>query len=90
MSGAFLTDGSGDFFLKKICLIYTGGTIGMVKSEQGYVPDSARFAAELAAIPDLSSPDAPAYDVVAFEPLMDSSDIAVTAWHEIGSATPAR
>ena len=35
--------------MKKICLIYTGGTIGMVKSEQGYVPDSARFAAELAA-----------------------------------------
>lgn len=76
--------------MKKICLIYTGGTVGMVKSEQGYVPDSARFAAELAAIPDLNSPDAPAYDVVAFDPLLDSSDIAVHEWNKIGSAIAER
>ena len=25
---------------KRICILYTGGTIGMVPSEKGYVPSS--------------------------------------------------
>ena len=33
--------------MKKICVIYTGGTVGMIKSEEGYVPDNARFLEEL-------------------------------------------
>ena len=28
----------GDSVKKKICLIYTGGTIGMVHSDKGYIP----------------------------------------------------
>ena len=69
---------------KKICLIYTGGTIGMVKSERGYVPDNARFREELSSIPDLKTADAPDYEVVVFEPLLDSSDMAVNEWNKIG------
>ena len=71
---------------KKICLIYTGGTIGMVKSDRGYVPDHEHFRKELAAIPDLQAPDAPEYDVVMFNPLLDSSDMAVREWNKIGRA----
>ena len=28
---------------KRICILYTGGTIGMVPSEKGYVPSSGAF-----------------------------------------------
>ena len=38
---------------KRICILYTGGTIGMVPSEKGYVPSSGAFLDLLRAIPDL-------------------------------------
>ena len=60
---------------KRICILYTGGTIGMVPSEKGYVPSSGAFLDLLRAIPDLYWADMPAWDVVEFEPLLDSSDI---------------
>ena len=60
---------------KRICILYTGGTIGMVPSEKGYVPSSGVFLDLLRAIPDLYWADMPAWDVVEFEPLLDSSDI---------------
>ena len=75
---------------KHICLIYTGGTVGMVNSERGYVPDNARFLAELKEIPDLKVPEAPDYEVIVFDPLLDSSDIAVHEWNKIGRAIAQR
>ena len=71
---------------KRICILYTGGTIGMVPSEKGYVPSSGVFLDLLRAIPDLYWADMPAWDVVEFEPLLDSSDITVREWNQIGSA----
>ena len=38
---------------RRICIIYTGGTIGMIPSEKGYVPSSGAFRRLLRAIPDL-------------------------------------
>ena len=28
---------------RRICIIYTGGTIGMIPSERGYIPSSGAF-----------------------------------------------
>ena len=53
---------------KRICILYTGGTIGMVPSEKGYVPSSGAFLDLLRAIPDLYWADMPEWDVVEFEP----------------------
>ena len=64
---------------KRICILYTGGTIGMVPSEKGYVPSSGAFLDLLRAIPDLYWADMPAWDVVEFDPLLDSSAITVPA-----------
>ena len=55
---------------KRICILYTGGTIGMVPSEKGYVPSSGAFLELLRAIPDLYWQDMPDWDVVEFEPLL--------------------
>jgi L-asparaginase len=42
---------------KKVCILYTGGTIGMIPTENGFAPAPGTFAKELAAIRDLSMQD---------------------------------
>ncbi len=76
--------------MKKICIIYTGGTIGMVHSPDGYVPGPDTFRQNLEAIPDLNHPDAPLWDLVQFAPLLDSSDMTVREWNKIGQAVAER
>ena len=71
---------------KRICIIYTGGTIGMVPTSQGYAPRRGYLGPVLAQIPDLSSPDAPDWDLVEMDPLLDSSNVAVREWQAIGRA----
>lgn len=73
-----------------ICVIYTGGTIGMVPSENGYIPDRSAFFQSLEEIPDLRRPDFPSWEVTVFEPLLDSSNIAAAEWNQIGRAIARR
>lgn len=75
---------------KKICIIYTGGTIGMVHSPDGYVPSPESFLQNLESIPDLKHPNAPLWDLVQFSPLLDSTDMAVQEWNKIGQAIVQR
>lgn len=64
-------------------IIYTGGTIGMMKSGNGYTPG---FIAEaLDRIPDLSRPDFPEWDFYEMTPLLDSSNMTVREWNNIAS-----
>lgn len=70
--------------MKRICIIYTGGTIGMEKGENGYEPGKKPFAEIMAGISDFSSPELPEYDVIEFSPLLDSSDVTVSEWNLIG------
>ena len=69
---------------RRICIIYTGGTIGMIPSERGYIPSSGAFRRLLRAIPDLYWDAMPEWDVVEFDPLLDSSDVAVREWNQMG------
>lgn len=71
---------------RRICIIYTGGTIGMIPSERGYIPSSGAFRRLLRAIPDLYWDAMPEWDVVEFDPLLDSSDVAVREWNQMGRA----
>lgn len=66
--------------IKKVCLIHTGGTIGMVRTSRGYAPQAGYMERELAA---LCRPGMPAYDLIEYEPLIDSSDISVQEWVKI-------
>ena len=75
---------------KKICLIYTGGTIGMVKSEKGYVPSEDAFLQLLNRLPEFTNPDFPEYETIVFSPLLDSSDIAVDEWNKMGRTIASR
>ena len=60
--------------MKKVCIIYTGGTIGMVQTERGFAPEQGALNKELLALKDLSAPDMPKWDLVEFDPLLDSSN----------------
>ena len=75
---------------KKVCIIHTGGTIGMVPSEYGYAPKSGIFLQSLQKINDLHRPEFPEWELIEFSPLLDSSDIAVHEWNKIGRVIAER
>ena len=69
--------------MKKVLIIYTGGTIGMVRTKNGYAPREGYFRSALDAIPDLRSPDMPAWELLEMSPLLDSSNMTVREWNHI-------
>jgi len=75
---------------KKICLIHTGGTIGMVKGEGGYHPQVDYLKGALTEIDDLNKEGMPDYDFVELNPLLDSADMAVDDWNRIGQEIAKR
>lgn len=68
---------------KKVLIIYTGGTIGMKKTDKGYAPVSGFFANALSAIDDLRTESVPEWSLYEMSPLLDSSDMTVKEWNEI-------
>ncbi len=68
---------------KRVCLIHTGGTIGMKPTPYGYAPAPGYMAGALAALPELADPAMPEYDLVEYEPLLDSSYVAAPEWNRI-------
>ena len=48
--------------MKRVLIIYTGGTIGMTRTENGYAPRAGYFRAALDAIPDLRAPEMPEWN----------------------------
>ena len=70
---------------KRILIIYTGGTIGMMKTDRGYAPQKEAFHQLLDAIPELKSEVMPDWEIVDMDPLLDSSNMTVMEWNAIGS-----
>ena len=68
---------------KKILVIYTGGTIGMKRTERGYAPVKGYIRDALLAIDDMRSPEAPDWELIEMETLLDSSDVTVKEWNAI-------
>lgn len=75
---------------KKICILYTGGTIGMVATEHGYAPKENYLSHLLDEIVELKDEAMPLWDVVEFNPLLDSSNMAVEQWLIIGEEIEKR
>lgn len=68
---------------KRVLIIYTGGTIGMKRTDKGYAPVSGFLDQAIAAIEDMKSDGAPEWDLQEMSPLLDSSDITVKEWNKI-------
>ncbi len=70
---------------KKVLIIYTGGTIGMKKTEKGYAPVAGFLGDAISAISDMNSDGAPLWDLHEMSPLLDSSDITLKEWNKIAT-----
>ncbi len=70
-----------DLSSEKVLILYTGGTIGMKQTENGYAPVPGYLPERLHSISDLSRPDMPLWELCEFSPLMDSSDISAADWN---------
>ena len=69
---------------KRILVVNTGGTIGMVGTADGYAPDREAFHRLLAQMPELRSEGMPLWDILDMDPLLDSSNMTVLEWNAIG------
>ena len=67
----------------KVCLIHTGGTIGMARTEHGYAPKRGFIQSILSGIYELDSEEIPSFDLIEYDPLLDSSNISVKEWVKI-------
>ncbi|MGM0481219.1 MAG: asparaginase [Pseudomonadota bacterium] len=65
---------------KRIYVAYTGGTIGMQKSAQGYVPIAGHLSQCVQRMPEFFREEMPEFTINEYHPLMDSSDITPSDW----------
>ena len=72
---------------RKILLIYTGGTIGMEESSQGYVPKKHFLQKKLKSFLDMypkgQKTGIADYDIIEMNPLLDSSNMTPKDWNKI-------
>lgn len=68
---------------KSIYVAYTGGTIGMQRSTQGYIPVSGHLQRQLAQMPEFHRQEMPDFTIHEYAPLMDSSDMTPGDWQHI-------
>ena len=69
---------------KRVLVIYTGGTRGMVAGENGYIPARKTLEEAMKSIWDLNHDSSPEWVLMSFEHLLDSSDMTVADWNRIG------
>lgn len=69
---------------KTICIINTGGTIGMKPTDKGFAPVKGYLSEQLNTLSELQHPDMPQFDIIEFDPLIDSADATIAFWNTIG------
>ncbi|MCL2895705.1 asparaginase [Brenneria tiliae] len=70
---------------KSIYVAYTGGTIGMQRSANGYIPVSGYLQRQLAQMPEFHRAEMPAFTIHEYQPLIDSSDTTPADWQTIAN-----
>ncbi len=65
---------------KKIYVIYTGGTIGMVKTDKGYAPKQGYLLDKIKTIKDFYHNDVPDFKINEYPQLIDSANIKPEDW----------
>lgn len=68
---------------KAVYIVYVGGTIGMVKSPQGYIPASGFLQEHMAAMPEFKDETMPEFTIHEYSPLLDSSNMTPNDWVQI-------
>jgi len=68
---------------RSVYIAYTGGTIGMKKTAQGFAPEAGYLTRELKQLADLNRADMPNYVIHEYDHLIDSSNITPQDWFAI-------
>jgi len=68
---------------KKIYVAYTGGTIGMMQSTQGFVPAKGHLTDSINALPEFHRSEMPDFTISEYQPLIDSSNMTPSDWQRI-------
>ena len=74
---------------KRVCIIYTGGTIGMVETARGFAPKKGYLRRVLENLGELYSAVMPAWELLEFDTLCDSSNVSVPEWNHIAAVIAA-
>lgn len=67
--------------MKNILIINTGGTISSLQGKDGFEPKRGFIPEQLNQMPELKSADMPSYEIVEYDPLIDSSNITIEDWN---------
>lgn len=70
---------------KKVYIAYTGGTIGMKRTADGFVPAAGYLEQLMDNVPELKSEFLPEYRIGEYEPLLDSSNMTADDWLKIAN-----
>jgi L-asparaginase len=71
---------------KKVLLLYTGGTMGMVASQDGSLAPQAGYLTDrINELPEMTRPEMPIYHIKEYDPLMDSSCMGPKEWQMIAT-----
>jgi L-asparaginase len=68
---------------KNIYVAYTGGTIGMKASEDGFVPVKGHLTDSIAKMPDFHREEMPQFTINEYAPLIDSANMTPADWQRI-------
>ncbi len=74
---------------KGVCVIYTGGTLGMVRSAEGYVPARDLDRLLTAKMPELRAAGMPPYEVIDHGPPIDSANVTPRFWYDLAAQVAA-
>jgi len=68
---------------KRIYVAYTGGTIGMMQSTQGFIPAKGHLTQSINALPEFHRSEMPDFTINEYQPLIDSSNMTPNDWQRI-------
>ena len=68
---------------KRVYVIYTGGTIGMRRTPDGYAPAPGSLQEQMRGMPELRDSDMPDVVIHEYQPLLDSSNMTPAEWMKI-------
>ncbi len=69
---------------KNTLIINTGGTISSTLGSNGYAPKPGMVESLLRKTPALKHPSLPNFNIIEYKPLLDSSNLQVSDWNQIG------
>ena len=68
---------------KRVYVIYTGGTIGMLPTPDGYAPAPGALQDTMKSMSELRDPAMPEVTIHEYDPLLDSSNMTPAEWMKI-------